>query len=305
MKETNFLSDVTLVCEDNSRFEAHKLVLSACSPVLRSIMELEPPWGSSVLYLHGIGGMAMSSLLEFMYQGQTIFRQECLQDFIEVANRFSLSGVSFKDLNNSASDQKTSTIKQELENSEATKQVCPEEKSILNEFEQLVSDENINNFKEDIERNIKIESASKRFPCSMCKYETTQKGHLNGHIKAVHDRIKDICEMCNKEFFDKSNLKKHIGAVHENVKYKCDQCDKEYKGQQALRNHMRSFHEGIKELKKYECDQCGEKYQQNQTLKRHIESKHLGIKYTCNSCGKKFSSKNTLNLHEKHFCQNL
>ena len=42
LKETNFLSDVTLVCEDNSRFEAHKLVLSACSPVLRSIMELAP-----------------------------------------------------------------------------------------------------------------------------------------------------------------------------------------------------------------------------------------------------------------------
>ena len=241
----------------------------------------------------------MSSLLEFMYQGQTISRQECLQDFIEVANKFSLNGVSFYDPNN------TSTIKQELERSEATKQVCPEEKSILNEFEELLSDDNNTNSEQGIESGIKIESASKRFPCSMCKYEATQKGHLNSHIKTVHDRIKDLCEKCNKEFSDRSNLKKHIRADHEKVRYKCDQCDKEYKGQQALRNHMRSFHEGIKELKKYDCDQCGEKYHQNQTLKRHIESKHLGIRYKCKGCGIKVSSKSTLVLHEKHFCQKL
>ena len=56
LKETNFLSDVTLVCEDNSRFEAHKLVLSACSPVLRSIMELAPLCGGTAFSTSMVSG---------------------------------------------------------------------------------------------------------------------------------------------------------------------------------------------------------------------------------------------------------
>ena len=60
-------------------------------------------WGNSVLYFHGVQGGAMRSLL---YQGQTIFRLECLEDFSEVANKFSLTGVNL-------SNPTKSTIKEE------------------------------------------------------------------------------------------------------------------------------------------------------------------------------------------------
>ena len=303
LKDTNFLSDVSILCEDKTRFEVHKLVLSSCSSVLRNIIELLPAVNSgSVLYFHGINGNTMNSLLEFMYQGRTISRQEDLKDFIEVANKFSLKGVTLNNPTIPLLDQEKEYSREQMLTKKET------ENSILNEFEQLVSEEKCNLatslLEPEPQENTKKEPV---FPCTLCKYKATQQGHLKNHVKMVHERIKDICEECNKEFADRSNLKKHVRAVHEKVRYKCDydQCNKDFKHQSALSLHMRSFHEGAIKDKKYECDQCGEKYMSTQALKRHNESKHLGIKYTCGKCGKRFSLRSTQVMHEKHFCQNL
>ena len=35
-------SDVTLVCDDQTQFKAHKIVLSACSPVFKKIIDNNP-----------------------------------------------------------------------------------------------------------------------------------------------------------------------------------------------------------------------------------------------------------------------
>ena len=302
LKDTNFLSDVSILCEENTRFEAHKLVLSSCSSVLRNIIELLPAANSAVLYFHGINGNTMNSLLEFMYQGRTVSRQADLKDFIEVANKFCLKGVALNNLTIPLLDQERDYPREQLLIKNET------ENSILNEFEQLVSDEKCNlatSLQADTEPQGNSQKKEPLFPCTLCKYEATQQGHLKNHVRAVHERIKDVCKQCNKEFADRSNLKKHIRIVHEKVRYKCDHCDKDFKHQPALSSHMRSLHEGIIKEKKFECEQCREKYMSAASLKQHIESKHLGIKYTCERCGKKVSSRSTLLMHEKHFCQNL
>ena len=231
----------------------------------------------------------------------TICSQEDLKDFIEVANKFSLKGVTLNNLTIPLLGQEKDYPREQLLMKKET------ENSILNEFEQLVSDEKCN-FATSLNEGEKQENSQENeplFPCTLCKYKATQQGHLKNHVRAVHERIKDVCEQCNKEFADRSNLKKHIRIVHEKVRYKCDQCDKDFKHQPALSTHMRSLHEGIIKEKKFECEQCGEKYMSAASLKQHTESKHLGIKYTCEKCGKKVSSRSTLVLHEKHFCQNL
>ena len=292
LKNTYHLSDVSILCEDKTRFEAHKLVLSSCSEELKNIVELLPAV-SSVLYFHGISGKVMNSLLEFIYQGTTVSRQENLKAFIEVANKFGLKGINNLTIPLFDQEKDNCAIKKETET----------EVSILNEFEQLVSDEKFS-IKTSLEETQGKTEKEPMFPCTLCKYKATQQGHLKNHVKMVHERIKDKCEECDKEFADRSNLKKHIRVIHEKFRYKCDQCEKEFKQKQALSSHVRTFHEGKKD-KNYECEHCGEKYKLMQNLKQHNESKHLGIKYTCEKCGKKFTSRNTLFMHEKHFCQNL
>ena len=86
LKSTNHLkSEVSILCEDKTRFEAHKLVLSSCSEGLKNIVELLPAV-SSVLYFHDISGNVMNSLLEFIYQGRTVSRQEDFKDFNRIYN---------------------------------------------------------------------------------------------------------------------------------------------------------------------------------------------------------------------------
>ena len=68
MMKSNELTDVTLVCDDKRQFKAHKIVLSACSSVFKSIFN-DLPQNCPVIYLKGIQHQEMESLLEFMYLG--------------------------------------------------------------------------------------------------------------------------------------------------------------------------------------------------------------------------------------------
>ena len=69
-------TDVTLVCEDKTKFKAHKFVLNACSPVFHSIIN-DMPQSYPVIYLKGVFAQEMKSILQFMYLGQaTIFKRE-------------------------------------------------------------------------------------------------------------------------------------------------------------------------------------------------------------------------------------
>ena len=60
MKKSNEFTDVTLVCDDMRQFQAHKVVLSACSSVFKSIIN-DLPQISSVIYLRGIKHQEMTS----------------------------------------------------------------------------------------------------------------------------------------------------------------------------------------------------------------------------------------------------
>ena len=61
-------SDVTLVSDDQTQFKAHKIVLSACSPVFKKIIESNPSQ-HPLIYLRGIQSYEMESILQFMYLG--------------------------------------------------------------------------------------------------------------------------------------------------------------------------------------------------------------------------------------------
>ena len=67
IKEEKDFMDVTLACEEN-QIGAHKVVLAACSPKLKSILSRNPHQ-HPLLYLRGIKYNDLESLLTFMYHG--------------------------------------------------------------------------------------------------------------------------------------------------------------------------------------------------------------------------------------------
>ncbi|XP_031827956.1 uncharacterized protein LOC116424982 isoform X2 [Nomia melanderi] len=91
----NDLVDVTLAVE-GQLLQAHKLVLSVCSPYFKNIFK-ENPCQHPVIILKDIKYTEIESLLKFMYQGEINIRQEDLSTFLKVAQTLQIRGLATDD----------------------------------------------------------------------------------------------------------------------------------------------------------------------------------------------------------------
>merc|ERR1719186_636685 len=82
-------ADVTLVSDDQVQMPAHKIVLSACSPVLKNLL-LMNPHPHPLLYLRGIKQQELQSVLQFMYIGETTIDKDLVDGFINIAKDLQL-----------------------------------------------------------------------------------------------------------------------------------------------------------------------------------------------------------------------
>ena len=92
LKEAGDFFDVTLVCQDQ-QVEAHKVILSACSPFFKAILK-KNPHPHPLLYLKDIKFENMEALLEFMYQGEVKVPQDELGPFLAVAEELKVKGLT-------------------------------------------------------------------------------------------------------------------------------------------------------------------------------------------------------------------
>ena len=89
-------TDVTLVSDDQIQISAHRLVLSACSPVLKDLL-LNNPHPHPLLYLRGVKQQELQSILQFMYLGEATILQERINVFLAVANDLDVKELSKDD----------------------------------------------------------------------------------------------------------------------------------------------------------------------------------------------------------------
>jgi len=92
LREDKDFFDITLACEDE-QIQAHKVILSACSPFFRSVLKRnrhEHP----LLYLKGVKFTELEAVLNFMYQGEVNVAQEDLNSFLAVAEDLKVKGLT-------------------------------------------------------------------------------------------------------------------------------------------------------------------------------------------------------------------
>jgi len=302
-------ADVTLVCDDRRVVQAHRIVLSTFSPVLKDIINsLSGP--ISVAYLRGIKSTELQPILEYIYLGKTNIERNKVDEFFEVARSLQINFASESETETDESsghrteieteikieeeciekesDTRTNNIDKIIDKSErfpTTNEHVDKEDEALNFNEQIVEKipfetatntyENLT--KENQHSQLPNQSQNRRnynegnFECMECPFQTSTKNYLLNHMTNVHTGIKYQCNHCRKEFSQKSTLKYHIEAIHKGNKIVCSYCSKEF-----ARNHLRN-------------------------LKQHIERKHSGKVYTCDRCGFNADTEFKLKRHNLSF----
>ena len=84
--------DVTLACDDD-QMQAHKVILSACSPFFRNILRRNHHQ-HPLLYLKGVKYSDLQSVLNFMYHGEVNIAQDELNSFLAVAEDLKVKGLT-------------------------------------------------------------------------------------------------------------------------------------------------------------------------------------------------------------------
>ena len=269
-------ADVTLISEDKKQIKAHKNIVSACSLVLKDIVNIE---GStkSIIYLKGINFSELESIMQFIYLGEATFYEERMDDFLEVAR-----SLEIKELCKAKRESNDALNDEPLPNDPVT--------SNENSGEEKIKDLMNMESKDNMERR---EALSGNYECDMCHKGYTNQGNLYTHIQSVHEGVKYSCNQCEYQASRQSHLKRHINSIHEGIKYACDQCDYQVKRQEYLKTHIKFKHEGVK----YTCSQCEYQTGRQDTLRYHIQAKHEGNKYLCEQCDYKTSWQGNLKKH--------
>lgn len=126
--ESDFF-DVRIACYDKAVMKtlpAHRVVLSACSPVLKELLRAigsDTSANGPLIFLRGIAYQKMEAILDFMYNGQTKVNHTDLDAFLAAAEELKIKGLtnSSNSNENSTPSRKRSNLHPEVETKKVKK----------------------------------------------------------------------------------------------------------------------------------------------------------------------------------------
>ena len=323
-------SDVTLVSDDQVHFKAHKIVLSACSPVFKKIIDNSPSQ-HTLIYLRGIQRYELESVLQFMYLGEGQVFQNRIREFIKVAKDLEVKDICEGDVKLKTQEEEST----HNANGNNDEKIIDSEDHYQGEENESLNEPRINT--DDMEehefdypattKNHVSPHEGVQCPCNQCDYQAETLDNLQIHIKSEHERIKykqdkekDVsvkmeindddnvqdredskgenklssqCSECGVIFNSKGAMLRHYKNKHQGLKFSCDECDKKFADRGYLNKHIQSKHKGII----YPCDLCEYLAPIKASLKRHVLTVHEGIMYPCHQCDYEGSHKSHLRRH--------
>ena len=227
MMLSNELTDVTLVCDDKKQLKAHKIILSACSPVFKSIIECLPQ-NNSVIYLSEIYHQEMESILEFIYLGESTFEQKQIDDFLKVARKLEIKGIG-KNVD--------IELKENVLNQNKIYEEIIEEKDSINIIV-LPAEKSASKSIEPKNTNDSNDSGVK-YDCNQCNFETTKQSNMVNHIlENKHEIIKYSCCHCSYQAATQRKLNIHVQSKHDNIHYYCSHCNYRAPTNAVLKKHV-------------------------------------------------------------------
>ena len=231
LMESNDFSDVTLVCEDNHHIDAHRVILSASSPIFMKML-ISNKHKNPLIYMRGLKAKNMLSILDFIYHGEANIYQEDLNQFLSLAEELQLKGLIGNDKEEHIQDsQKTFKPDKEkrktnyIKEHKTTHQIHIKGEVLDNPIlEHDINDIPVNNTLKvaidndsslDEQINTMFKGETNNWTCSICGKNSKHKANIRQHIEANHiEGVVHPCDQCKEISRTRCGLLKHISRRH-------------------------------------------------------------------------------------------
>ena len=254
LRDEEMFKDVALVCEEG-QVSAHKVILSGCSSVLKSILERDSH-PRPMIYFRGVKLADLEALMDFVYKGDAYVAQPSINSFLALAEDLKVKGLSEqpdsdgsfpKDDNNIAKKVSMNDSGHELEsNSSISEDGLPGIRKLA-----VVKDEALEDDYHDLFNKIQNEESgeeSSKENIDLSDHEDkpdrrTLQAHVTKEIEA-NGNLKFKCDLCSKEMKKKDNVLSHLERDHfpGMFTYNCQYCNKQYNCKGSLLAHLSFKH---------------------------------------------------------------
>ena len=177
--DTGESSDVTLVCDDQVKFKAHKFILKSCSPVFESILN-ETNESKSVVYLRGVNQLELKPILNFIYSGQASFYQERMKDFLKTGK-----DLQIKEIKEVPEEEEMVDIGENVAEKPNDDVISEEVAS-----DESVDENEIESSTDRYERSQDIFVPSDSSQCPQCNAVFVYRHHMLRHVRYKHEGVK-------------------------------------------------------------------------------------------------------------------
>jgi len=297
--------DVTLVC-DEDQIQAHKVILSACSPFFRSVLKRnrhEHP----LLYMKGVKYVDIVSVLNFMYHGEVNVAQEELNSFLAVAEDLKVKGLTQNGSEHSQtkqSQQKSNEKVRERHEPQPTQaikrpRVSPAPVQVNRSYQPTTS---YTSQEEEIQEIVPIKTEP----------VVTQAQPIQETIQSIEQTYIDNTESTYEGVVADPNTEDALyGDEYADYEYEGDQS---YHGEHAAQQNITGNVEGTKELDalveqmmsktvnlgqtEFVCNVCKKVMKKRRHMMCHVETHIEGVTHVCNICSKVFKTRNSLDKHK-------
>jgi len=322
LREEKDFFDVTLACDD-SQIQAHKVILSACSPFFRNVLRRNPHQ-HPLLYLKGVKYKELLSVLNFMYMGEVNVAQEELNSFLAVAEDLRVKGLT---QNNSSSEAKPKSEAPKISRPPPPREtqerdpVPPPKRPRPTPPTIAVSQQSYHQEEDDDIQEVVPVKSEPRDPVPMAPvamttamapvvepvshYQTEQVTHApmqqqpQANAVALDDSYAD--ESYDYGQYGDGGYDDGSGMIDPNTGMPMQGAGAD--GNKDLLNQVQS--KMTKIPGGWQCRECPFNSKYTTTVRRHIEAKHLAdLVNCCQVCGKFCTTSDALKRHQKaHFLE--
>ncbi|XP_015839148.1 protein bric-a-brac 1 isoform X2 [Tribolium castaneum] len=293
LRDDEDFTDVTIACE-GQRMQAHKVVLSACSPFFKELFKTNP-CSHPIIFMRDVEARHIVALMEFMYAGEVNVAQAHLSAFLKTAESLKIRGLTDTSAESEQKDEDTlylnpqpskpgkhkvsssSTVTSSQDVSNTSVSSPPSKRQCKSEPEVprvKIKEDAINPFALQEPRNQDLVQPKMELPDYLSDDDGRESHFYAGDVTELPGGMEIIPQVAGFVKEQPQESAPDTRKLHSLDPRPCEECGRVYSNLSNLRQHMKLIHYPTY----VQCPVCKKPFKTDLYLRRHVMSAHEGPK---------------------------